>query len=84
MSKNAAIKTPHDHELHHLTTADLVELWQSARSRTFVAEHEPAGQPCTDDYWTELAVATRLSEELTAGRWCAVRRLLCCGAVTQQ
>src|SRR6202011_5727366 len=73
MPQNAVIKTPHDHRLHGLTITELVELWQSARSRAFVAEHEPTGEPDTDDYWTELAVAPRLSDEMTAGRWCVVQ-----------
>jgi hypothetical protein len=60
----------------------MVDLWQSARSRVFLTEYEPAAEPCTDDCWTELAVATRLANEITASRWCLVRRLLCRGAVT--
>lgn len=77
MPKNVAVNSPHDPELHGLTVAEMVELWQSARSRTYMAS-----PPCTDDYWTDLAVAARLADEITAGRWQVVRRLLCCGAVT--
>jgi hypothetical protein len=77
MPKNAAITTPHDPELSELSIAALVDLWQSARSHAVLA-----AEPCIDDYWTELAVATRLANEITAGRWCVVRRLLRRGAVT--
>ncbi|MEV6908180.1 hypothetical protein [Amycolatopsis sp. NPDC051071] len=34
-----------------------------------------------EDYWTELAVGTRLAAEVTAGRWVVVARLLRAGAV---
>jgi hypothetical protein len=74
--------TPHDLELSELSITAMVDLWQSARSRVFLAEYEPTAQLCTDDCWTELAVATRLANEITAGRWCVVRRLLCRGVVT--
>src|SRR5258707_986378 len=82
MPTNAAITTPHDPELSELSVTAMVDLWQSARSRVFLAEYEPAAEPCTDDCWTELAVATRLANEITASRWCVVGRLLCRGAVT--
>ncbi|WP_139190951.1 hypothetical protein [Actinokineospora iranica] len=66
-----------------LLTSKLVDWWTQARQRTFLAEHGQSGQPVdVEDYWTELALGTRIAKEVTSGRWVTVSCLLRAGALT--
>lgn len=76
-----AIRSPHASALSGLSTTELLNMWQDARSRTVLAERTPADEPMAEDYWTELAIGTRLADEVTCGRWCAVAALLKNGGV---
>lgn len=72
-------RSPHD-PAAHVPVDTLLAWWSGALRRTVDAKH--AGQPVdVEDYWTELAVATRLAQEVTAGRWVVVARLLRAGAI---
>ncbi|WP_410570688.1 hypothetical protein [Amycolatopsis sp. cmx-4-61] len=72
-------RSPHD-PARHVSAGELLAWWEAAQRRTVDAA-------CTgravdvEDYWTELAVGTRLAAEVTAGRWVVVARLLRAGAV---
>jgi hypothetical protein len=81
MSENAVGGKLQDHELHRPSVAELVELWQSTRLRTLVAEYRRGGEPDPADWWTELSTGARLAREVTVGRWCVVARLLRRGVV---
>jgi len=72
-------RSPHD-PAGHVPVDTLLAWWSGALRRTADAKH--AGQPVdVEDYWTELAVGTRLAREVTAGRWVVVARLLRAGAI---
>lgn len=59
---------------------DLVEQWSNARMRTFLVPRVERRQPDADDLFAELAYGTRIAQETTCGRWCAVAELLRAGA----
>jgi hypothetical protein len=61
--------------------AELIERWQAARMRTFLARQGVEGVEDPADYWAELRTATEISREVLAGRWCAVASLLRAGAL---
>jgi hypothetical protein len=64
----------------HVPVARLLTWWESALLRTVDATY--AGHAVdVEDYWTELAVGTRLAQEVTAGRWVVVARLLRADAI---
>lgn len=55
---------------------DLVERWSNARMQAFLATHAEKRRPDVDDLFAELAYGTRIAQEATCGRWCAVADLL--------
>lgn len=59
---------------------DLVEQWSNARMRAFLATHADKQQADANDLFAELAYGTRIAQEATCGRWCAVADLLRAGA----
>jgi hypothetical protein len=73
-------RSPHDPS-RHVPVDTLLEWWTAALRRTVEATY--AGRPVdVEDYWTELAVGTRLAQEVIAGRWVVVTRLLRVGAIS--
>jgi hypothetical protein len=79
---HGVIRTRSTHDPAGYVPVDtLVVWWSGALRRTTDATY--ARQPAdVEDYWTELAVGTRLAREVTAGRWVVVARLLRAGAVS--
>jgi hypothetical protein len=73
-----SIRTPNDITQRSMT--ELVEQWSNARMRAFLATHAEKRDPDPDDLFTELAYGTRIAQEVTCGRWCAVADLLRAGA----
>ncbi|MGW4529151.1 hypothetical protein [Amycolatopsis sp. NPDC004378] len=72
-------RSPHD-PARHVPAGELLGWWEAALHRT--ADAAFTGRAVdVEDYWTELAVGTRLAAEVTAGRWVVVARLLRAGAV---
>ncbi|MFD1046993.1 hypothetical protein ACFQ1S_16280 [Kibdelosporangium lantanae] len=59
----------------------MVEQWSQARIRTLLALRTSMAELDTDDLFAELAYSTRIAQEVTCGRWCAVADLLRAGAV---
>ncbi|MGY6657643.1 hypothetical protein ACXIZN_36330 [Amycolatopsis sp. TRM77291] len=76
-----AVRTRSTHSpARHVPAGELLVWWETALQRT--AEATFAGRAVdVEDYWTELAVGTRLARQVTAGRWVVVTRLLLAGAV---
>lgn len=73
-------RSPHD-PAGYVSVTTLVAWWNGALRRADDANY--AGQPVdVEDYWTELAIGTRLASEVTAGRWVVVARLLRTGAIS--
>jgi hypothetical protein len=73
-------RSPHD-PARHVPVDTLLAWWTDTLRRTVQAT--AAGHPVdVEDYWTELAVGTRLAQEVTAGRWVVVARLLRAGAIS--
>ena len=74
-------RSPHDPP-GYMSVDTLTGWWHAARHRTLLARY---GSPVTpadvEDYWTEIAVGTRIAREVMAGRWCVVAELLRAGAV---
>lgn len=79
---HGVIRTRSTHDPAGYVPVDtLVVWWSGALRRTTDATY--ARQPAdVEDYWTELAVGTRLAREVTAGRWVVVARLLRAGAIS--
>lgn len=73
-----SIRTPNDIIQRSMT--DLVEQWSDARMRAFLATHAEKRKPHADDLFAELAYGTRIAQEATCGRWCAVADMLRFGA----
>lgn len=73
-----SIRTPNDITQQSMT--ELVEQWFNARMRAFLATHAEERQPEPDDLFAELAYGTRIAQEATCGRWCAVADLVRFGA----
>lgn len=72
-------RSPHD-PAGHVPADTLLAWWTGALLRAVRAT--AAGLPVdVEDYWTELAVGTRLARDVTAGRWVVVARLLRAGAI---
>jgi hypothetical protein len=59
----------------------LTAAWEDATVRTAQAE-ETGRRVDVEDYWTELALGTRIAREVTSGRWVVVARLLRAGEIT--
>jgi hypothetical protein len=60
----------------------LLRWWSGARARTAAAELSAGFLPVdVEDYWTELAIGTRIAHDVTASRWPVVARLLRTGTV---
>lgn len=75
-------RSPHS-PTGRVSVSTLMEQWVNARQRTFLAEHGASNTPPdVEDYWTELALGTRLAHEVTAGRWVTVAQLLRTGGVS--
>jgi hypothetical protein len=72
-------RNPHDPALH-VPVGTLVAWLSDALHRTVYATC--TGQSVnTEDCWTELAVGTRLAQEVTASRWATVAQLLRANAI---
>lgn len=69
-----AIRSPHELDAR-VSVLDLVEMWEAARQRSFIARHVDHADPTIEDWWT------RLAEEITSGRWCVIADLLRRGEV---
>jgi hypothetical protein len=76
MSTNHAKPIRRPEDITDRSMSDLVERWSSARMRAFLAVHAEKRQPNADDLFAELAYGTRIAQEATCGRWCAVADLL--------
>lgn len=72
------VTAPHDPD-PRTSLADLFAAWQQARMRTLLAQHVDNEPAQVGDYIAELALGTRLGQELAAGRWGAVAALLRAG-----
>lgn len=72
-------RSPHDPAgLVSLDT--LLARWHAASLRALMAEH--AGQAIDpEDLFTRLALGTRIAQDITAGRWVTVAKLLRAGAI---
>jgi hypothetical protein len=73
------IRSPHD--ITHQTMQSMVEQWSQARIRTLLALRTSLAELDSEDLFAELAYSTRIAQEATCGRWCAVADLLRAGAV---
>lgn len=74
-TRNPRVRTPHDHSLVNRPVDELLEQWSWTRSQIVLCELlGDAGDPA--DYFTELALGTRIAAQIASGRWCIVARLL--------
>jgi hypothetical protein len=64
-----------------VAVSTLVDRWEAARTRTFLARHAHKGMEDPSDYWTELRLGLEIAEQVTVSRWCVVADLLRNGAV---
>lgn len=63
------------------TVRKMVEQWEDARMRTFLARQGVDGVEEAADYWADLELSTAITRDVVAGRWCAVADLLRLGEV---
>ncbi|WP_410580157.1 hypothetical protein [Amycolatopsis sp. lyj-108] len=76
------VLSPHD-PTGHVPVETLVDWWAQARARVFTASFSTADiMSVVEDRWSELALGTRIAQEITAGRWVVVAQLLRAGAVS--
>ena len=59
-----------------VSVSTLVERWEAARTRTFLARHAHEGIEDPADYWAELRLGVEIAREVTVSRWCVVADLL--------
>lgn len=63
------------------SVSTLVEQWEAARMRSFLARHTHGAIEDLADHWADLRLSTAISRNVLAGRWCVVADLLRLGAV---
>lgn len=79
MSTPTNIRTLDD--VPNISTRELVDEWSAARLRSALAIHVDHRSPSPDDLLLELTYGTKIAQDATSGRWCAVAQLLHTGAV---
>lgn len=73
------VRGPHDITAT-VPVEQLVTWWGQAGQRAFRARFGGT-EPDAADYWTELALGTRIAREVTSGQWTVIAQLLRHGAV---
>lgn len=83
VAANEPIRTRYPEELsYRMSVSTLLAAWLDAGRRIADAEHGLTHQPVNvEDLFTELAIGSRIAEEVTMGRWVVVAKLLRLGAV---